>query len=62
MVGRVGKVLEDEVDHVGNTLRDRLAEPHAAVHHDAAVSEVKDFQILEVVEVRLEIRNQLKGK
>lgn len=62
MVGRVGKVLEDEVDHVGNALRDRLAELHSAVHHDAAIPEVEDFQVLKVVEVRLEVRNQLKGK
>lgn len=62
MVGRVGKVLQDEVDHVGDALRDRLAEPHAAVHHDAAVSEVEDLQVLEIVEVGLEVRNQLKDK
>lgn len=62
MVGRVGKVLQDEVDHIGDALRDRLAEPHAAVHHDAAVSEVEDLQVFEVVEVGLKVRNQLKGK
>lgn len=53
MVGRVGEVLQDEVDHVGDTFRDGLAEPHPTVHHNAAVAEVEDLQVLEVVKVGL---------
>lgn len=62
MIGCVGKVLQNEVDHVGDAMRYWLAKPHAAVHHDATVPEVEDLQVLEVVEVGLEVRNQLKGK
>lgn len=53
MVGRVGKVLQDEVDHVGDTFRDGLSEPHPTVHHNAAVAEVEDLQVLEIVQVGL---------
>ena len=61
MVRRVGKVLQDEVDHTRDTSGNRFTEPHPAVHHNAAVPEVEDLQVLEVAEVGLKVRDQLQG-
>lgn len=59
MVCSVGEVLQDQVDHIGDTFGDRFTKPHSAVDHDAAVPEVEDLQVLEVVEVGLQVRDQL---
>ena len=59
LVGGVSKVLQDQVDDVGDAFGNRLTELHPAVHHDAAIPEVEDLQVLEVVQVGLQVRDQL---
>lgn len=59
MVGRVGKVLQNQVDDVGDLFGNRFAKTHSAVYNNAAVSEVQDLQVLEVVQIGLEVRDQL---
>lgn len=60
MVGIVSKVLQDEIDHIGDATWHRLTEPHPAVNYDAAIPEIQDLQVLEVIQVGLEIRDQLQ--
>lgn len=62
MVGGVGKVLQDEVDNIGDTSRNWLTEPHPTVHHNATIPEVEDLQVLEVAQIRLKVRDQLQGE
>lgn len=59
--GSVGKVLQDEVDDIGDTSGNWLTKLHPTVHHDAAIPEVEDLQVFEVVQVGLKVWNQLQG-
>lgn len=61
-MGGVGEVLQDEVNNVGDPSGNWFTEPHPAVHHDAAIPEVEDLQVLEVVQVGLKVRDQLQDR
>lgn len=50
------------MDDIGDPSRNWLTKPHPAVHYNTAVPEVEDLQVLEVVQVGLKVRDQLKGE
>lgn len=59
LIGRGAEIFEDEVDRGDDLIRDGFSKFHSTVDHDASVPEVQDLQVLEVAEVRLQVRDQL---
>lgn len=47
----VAEIFQDHVHSVGDIPRHRFGKFHSTVHHNAAISEVQDFQILESSEI-----------
>lgn len=48
LVRRVTEILQDEVNNCGDFISHWFAEFHPAVHHNAAIPEVKDLQVFKV--------------
>lgn len=51
MIRSVAEVFQDHVHSVGDIPRHRFGKFHSTVHHNAAISEVQDFQILEACQI-----------
>lgn len=47
MIRSVAEVFQDHVHSIGDIPRHGFGEFHSTVHHNAAISEVQDLQILE---------------
>lgn len=58
---RAAEVLEHTVDGIRHVIGHRLVQLHPAVHHNAAVPEVEDLQLLESSQVRLQVRQKLRS-
>lgn len=56
---RAAEVFEHTVDSFCDIIRYRFVQFHLAVHHDAAVPEVEDFQLLKSGQIGLQIWQKL---
>lgn len=56
------EVFQDAVHRLRDVVRHRLVQLHPAVHHNAAVPEVEDFELLKSSQIGLEIRQKLWGR
>lgn len=56
------EVLQHTLDGLRHVVGHRLVQLHPAVHHNAAVPEVEDLQLLESGQVGLQVRQQLRSQ
>lgn len=59
---RAAEVLQHTVDGFCDIIGHRLVQLHPAVHHNAAVPEVENLQLLESGQVGLQVRQKLRSR